>query len=497
MDTQRSKSRKWLPILLLSLVLALLISAGGFFYFYAVQNIAPTLTLEVGDTFHTSDFLLRAVPFRVETGPDHANINWSKPGQYPITLHYLGRDYHCTLNLVDTTAPIITTKDVTCFSYQTVTMGDFIVECSDNTQITLEYVTPPDMTLEGTQQIQLKLTDQGGNVTLATANLTLTIDKQAPVIQGFQDYTIYVGKPVDVHANITVTDDWDETPQLTIDDGGLDLEKGGVYTVTYTATDASGNTSTETATITVIHDSQGPQIFGVNKLSIYQGSTISYRKGIIVTDDYDQFPKLSIDSSQVNMEVPGTYEVIYTATDIAGNSTTVKTTVTIKEKPDTYVDEAIILAEADKIIAQIITDGMTAREQVEAIFNYVTASYRYISYSDKTDRLQAAYAIMGNKYGDCFNFYAITSLLMERLSIPQIAVERSPNSVRPTRHYWSLVSIDGGKTYYHVDTCPHYPYVMRSCLLTDAQLELFNAQTPGYYTMDPGKYPETPKEPLA
>ncbi len=322
------------------------------------------------------------------------------------------------------------------------------------------------------------------------------VDRQAPIITGVQDQTVYNGEPLNLQKGVTVSDDLDTNPILTIDDGGLELSKAGSYTVTYTATDAAGNVSTVTATITVICDDQAPQIFGVNKLSIYQGSTVSYRKGIIITDDQDPFPRLTIDSSAVNMEVPGTYEVIYTATDAAGNATSVSTTITIREKQDTYVDEAIILAEADKILAQIITDDMTIREQVEAVYHYSHVGHRWSGTSDKTDRLQAAYHLMTGNGGDCFNYYALNSLLLERLGIPQISVERSPNSLRDARHYWSLVSLDGGKTWYHVDACPMYPEYAQVCLFTDEQLKYVEQFFPGYYTTDPGKYPETPQEPL-
>ncbi len=491
-----SKAKRILLLAVSVLAATALIVGGCFFYRYAVQNIAPSLTLEVGDAYRASDFIIREVPFSITDMGSSKAIAWDRPGQYTVTLKYLGMEYKSQLILADTTAPTLTTQDVACFSFQEVRIGDFVAACSDNTDVRYEYVKAPDMTLEGTQQVQLKAIDLGGNVTVATANLTLTFDREAPVIQGFRDHTVYVGKPVDVHAGISVTDNMDENPSLAIDEGGLNLEKAGVYTVTYTATDAAGNVACKTATVTVIHDTQAPQILGVNRLSIYQGSTVSYRKGVIITDDYDPFPRLSIDSSEVNMEVPGTYRVTYTATNAAGNTASVTTTITIKEKQDSYVDEAVIQAEADKILARIIKDGMTAREKVNAVYNWVTGNNGYISTSDKSDRLQAAHTMIVQGCGDCYNFYAITSLFFDRLGIPYISVERSAQSVRPSRHYWTLVSIDGGQTYYHVDTCPHHPHTLRVCLVTDGQLKLVNDRIPGYYTVDPGIYPATPKEPL-
>ena len=152
-------------------------------------------------------------------------------------------------------------------------------------------------------------------------------------------------------------------------------------------------------------------------------------------------------------------------------------------------------AKADEILAKIIKDDMTTKEQIEAIAKWFRTNCRYVNYSDKTDRLQAAYRMMTRKYGDCFNYYAACSVMLERLDIPQINVERSRNSVRRTRHYWSMVSLDGGETYYHLDVSPHYSFSIKTVLVTDATLKRCNRYLAGYYTMDPGLYPATPENP--
>ena len=58
-------------------------------------------------------------------------------------------------------------------------------------------------------------------------------------------------------------------------------------------------------------DTTAPTILGVNKLSVFVGSTVAYRSGILVTDDVDPNPKLTIDSSFVNLSAPGTYQLTF------------------------------------------------------------------------------------------------------------------------------------------------------------------------------------------
>ena len=241
-------------------------------------------------------------------------------------------------------------------------------------------------------------------------------------------------------------------------------------------------------------DTTAPQIMGVNKLSVFLGGTVAYRSGILVTDDLDPAPKLTVDTFQVNLAAPGTYPVFYTATDSAGNSTTLETTLTVAEAPDTYVDEALINETADKLLDKILTDDMTKQEQVCAIYDWIEGHCYYIAQFDKTDYKQAAYLMLTENRGDCYGFYAISRLLLERLGLPNLTVTRLPNEERSTNHWWNMVSLDGGETWYHFDATPHMTYPTRTCLITDADLEAFNELMPGYYCFDQDSFPRTPVE---
>lgn len=241
-------------------------------------------------------------------------------------------------------------------------------------------------------------------------------------------------------------------------------------------------------------DKVAPQILGVNKLSIFLGSAVAYRSCILVTDDTDPAPKLTVDSSQVNLAAPGTYPVYYSATDSAGNQTTVETTITVVEAPESYVDEAVIKEKADELLAKILSEGMSPEEQVNAIYDWIEGHCYYIAEFDKSDYMQAAYLMLTNNRGDCYGFYAVSRLLFERLGLPNLTVARLPNEVRTTNHWWNMVSLDNGETWYHFDSTPHLTYPTRTCLFTDAQLNEFNLLMPNYYYFDHEAFPSTPTE---
>lgn len=490
------KSAKTVQWVIIILLLAILITGVALWYFLLVENIADSLTVEAGSNFTASDFKFRDVEMEATFVTDIKSLDLTQPGAYPVEISYYGRNYDSTIYIVDTVKPEVITKDVTLFSTQYPKPEEFIDRIIDHTNVHVEYAEAPDMSIEGDQTVSLRVSDSADNVTVCTANLNLIFDRQAPQIEGVADQTMYVGFQVDMLEGVTVTDDWDPTPILTMDDSAVDQSKEGQYTVTYTATDLCGNKAEQTAVLTVINDDQGPQIYGVNKLSLYQGGTMAYRNGVVVTDNYDEAPKLSVNSSDVNLNEPGTYKVVYTATDAAGNSTIVETTVTVKEKKSSYVEESVIYAKADELLAKFIKDGMSTEEQVRAIYKWVRNNCYYYNYSDKTDRLQGAYRMMTKRNGDCFNYYAICSVFFERLGIPEISVRRSADSVRPTKHFWSMVSVDGGQNYYHFDSCPTTAFSTNLCLVTDAVLKKCTRIAPGYFTMDEGVYPATPEEAL-
>ena len=82
-------------------------------------------------------------------------------------------------------------------------------------------------------------------------------DCQPPQIYGIQDFTVYQGDPVSYLSGVTATDDLDPEPQLDVDTREVDLSKPGTYTVTYTASDDSGNLATACASITVLKKEEG------------------------------------------------------------------------------------------------------------------------------------------------------------------------------------------------------------------------------------------------
>lgn len=273
-----------------------------------------------------------------------------------------------------------------------------------------------------------------------------------------------------------------------------DWNKPGSQTVVVILTDAAGNKAEISSSLHL--DSEAPVITGAKNLETYAGSTVSYKKGISVTDNVDEKPTLEIDNSKVDLSKPGVYDVIYKATDAAGNTSSVTVTLTVREKPDNFVDPEVIYARVDAILAKFIRDDMTDREKAEAIYVWSRRDTGHLTYGSaphRDDYLQTANEFLDTRKGDCFYFFAIQKLMFERLGIPTIDAKKVKNFEGDSNHYWLLVSVDGGKTYYHYDNV----WSKYLCLVTDEALNAFSdAVDSRPFNRDVSLYPATPTQPL-
>lgn len=244
-------------------------------------------------------------------------------------------------------------------------------------------------------------------------------------------------------------------------------------------------------------DRTPPTIEGVQDFTIYAGDTVAYRTGVTVSDDTDTEPRLDVDSSQVDLTAPGTYQVTYTATDAAGNAASAAATVTVLEKKEGYADLDTIYAAVDAKLAAILSLNADPLTQVKAIYSWARSSLTYSGSTDKSDIYQAAWAMLQDGRGDCFGYFAVTKLMFERLGIPNIDVQKVKNYDGDSGHYWSLVSVDGGKTYYHFDATPRVGDGDNFCLVTDAFLDEYSASHENSHNRDKSLYPATPEEPVS
>lgn len=416
------KRGRIVPVLILILVLIIVLVAAGIILKPYIEDalyveLYPELTVEAGSPLPEAQaFLAEEEDVVLSYSSDISTIKTDQPGAYPVSLVCKEEIREAVIHIVDTVPPRGQTQDLTVLQKDMPAAADFVTDIQDVTAVSIQYEAAPDENNADPQQVTILLTDAGGNVTRLSATLTVIIDTQAPAIEGVTDRTVY------------------------------------------------------------------------------QGTTIAYRSGVTVTDDQDDAPTLTIDSSAVDLSTPGVYQAVYTAADMSGNSASATATITVMEKKDDYVDLETVHAEVNTLLDQIIEDDMTTMEQIETVFWWIRRNCTYVNTPNDRDWVQSGYQMLKTGKGDCYYYAGLCHLMLEQLGIPVIPVHKVPLYEGGSNHAWNLVSADGGETYYHVDVTPRSGDSTVLLMVTDSFLDDYSARHNHSHNRDKSLYPATPEE---
>lgn len=404
------RARRRRRILIAKMIFVFLILAfiiAGCVLIFGKSKVEKEITKEAGSAMPVvSDFLKKDnQDARVVSGLDDS-VNMNTIADYEVVIEVSGKEYTSVLHVVDTVKPEVTTKDIQICTTGTVKPEDLIEKIEDATSTTAAFVGTPDFTKAGKQQVELTVTDEGGNTTTVTVNVEVVEDTEAPVISG------------------------------------------------------------------------------VEELTVAAGSSISYKRSITVTDNYDDEVELTVDNSEVNLNAEGDYQITYIARDMAGNETTATTTLHVTMPAAEQATEELINALADELLARITTDDMSEYEKAEAIFNWVHGNIGYSDGTPKTDWIQGAYHGLVEHSGDCYVYAMTSKVLLTRAGITNMDIEKIPSS---THHYWNLIDI--GEGWYHFDATRRKDgqYFFYS---TDEEVMAYSNTHRGSHNYDPSAYPK-------
>ena len=269
-----------------------------------------------------------------------------------------------------------------------------------------------------------------------------------------------------------------------------DYSAGGNFIAVALLTDGCGNETTVSVPLEVTRDDNPPDIVGALDIQTYIGDSISYRTGVIVTDDYDANPVLTIDTTNVNINEPGTYEVFYTATDLSGNEKTVSINLTISEKPEGYVEPEVVYEAAREILDEITEPGMTDEEVALQIIWWCRYNIRFILRTYSNSWTEAAYNAFVYRTGNCFSTAYAVKALLDVAGIENMIIERYP--YQTATHFWNYVLING--QWYHCDATWREGYDSYFFMYTTD--ELLNFWQGGWngFQFAQEKYPESATE---
>ena len=311
------------------------------------------------------------------------------------------------------------------------------------------------------------------------------VDTTAPLLFFPRDLGAYVDHPVSPKTLLAVAED--ETPLEFSYLVEPDWSREGPQPVTVAAVDAAGNRTEIEGTVNLVPDREPPKILGVTNQYVYIGDAVAYFAQASVTDNADEPEdiELTVDNSAVNIYRAGGYNVIYRATDRAGN--VAEKTVRLYFIKATVSAEKL-QAKVDEVLSKIVTDDMTIGRKAWAIYRYVYDNFTFGYTSNKRDWKYEAWRGLTRRHGDCFTYCAAARILLERIGAKVMFVKRNSSF----RHFWLMVDLGTG--WYHFDPLNHGPSRRYQCfmLTTEETRDLYAS----FWRYDHKIYPDTPATPF-
>ncbi|MDC0052579.1 HYR domain-containing protein, partial [Candidatus Nitrosopelagicus sp.] len=255
-----------------------------------------------------------------------------------------------TITVVDTTSPVlIAPENLTIEAESTLTqienLGEFVAEDISGI-ITITNDAPTVFPL-GETVVTWTATDDYGN-SISNSQLITILDTISPVIMAPSDFQVEASDIENNIIDLIGVRASDDVEIMTITNDAPDVFPLGDTIVTWTATDSSGNSASDSQQISVI-DTTIPSIIVPSdiQIEIYDKLGVKIDTGIPASDDIiDSQPTITNDAP--TLFPLGETIVTWTATDFSGNSASATQTITVVDTtspvliaPRSIVQEAI------------------------------------------------------------------------------------------------------------------------------------------------------------
>ena len=346
-------------------------------------NGGATQTIEFGNSYNEEGATASDNYDSSLTVTSSGTVNTSLLGTY--TIDYQATDSQGnvanvvtrTVNLVDTQAPVMSLiGDLSQTIQVKSSYTEQGVSAIDNYDVSIPFSSitvtgSVDVNTVGTYLIDYDVSDSSGNGAVTITRTVVVEDTEAPVIilAGDADITLEADSSYS-DAGASVTDNYNTGLTASVDLSSLDLSTVGVYTLTYSVSDSSGNAATPVYRTITIVDTQAPTIsLNGNPTINVQAGTTYVDPGFTATDIYDgDLTAQVLVTGTIDSSILGAITLSYDVSDSSNNDAPTKTrTVRVVDttKP------MITLQGADEILLEVgdsFTDpGYTATDNYDGI----------------------------------------------------------------------------------------------------------------------------------
>ncbi|MFR6552574.1 MAG: IdeS/Mac family cysteine endopeptidase [Paraclostridium sordellii] len=279
-------------------------------------------------------------------------------------------------------SPLITAKEnLTLEVGQKFDMSMLNVKISDkeDKNLDVKYEGKVNTDLAGNYTITITTTDSKGLTTTKKVTVVVKekpeIKNEPPVITATENLTLEVGQKFDMSMlNVKISDKEDKNLDVKYE-GKVNTDLAGNYTITITAKDSKGLTTTKKVTILVKAKpevkkeikNEAPVITAKENLTLDQGDSFEYGELNAQAKDTEgkDISKYIVYSGKVNICKEGEYPVVLTVKDKKGISNSLKVKVIVNSK--------------NKLILQKILDDKTSNVKVHKDDHGAVESYDVFS----------------------------------------------------------------------------------------------------------------------
>ncbi|TBR07513.1 MAG: HYR domain-containing protein, partial [Candidatus Nitrosotenuis sp.] len=303
-----------------------------------------------------------------------ASVTSDAPEKFPVGETIVTWTAKDTTNNVNTVTQKITIVDTVPPKFAK--LSDVTVEATSNDNNSVSLATPvvsdilditsltsdaPEAFKLGETTVTWTATDESGNSSTATQKVTI-VDTTVPSITAPSDVSV---EATSANDNVVKLGDATATDAVTISSVTSDAPEKfplGETTVTWTATDSSGNNSTAIQKVTVV-DTTSPTLTAPGDITSEATSAADNTVSLTTPATQDSVSQVKVTSDAPEKFPLGETTVTWTATDESGNSSTATQKVTIVDTtapkltiPDNIIIDAVSLTTSVPVGTPVVTD---------------------------------------------------------------------------------------------------------------------------------------------
>jgi len=249
------------------------------------------------------------------------------------------------VTVVDAIAPSITTVGTSPIfaldnsGMATISVSDVVASYADNCDVLSVTISPDSFDCGdlGTVSVQINVSDVNGNTSAAIQDVVIVDDIDPTITVKSGTVTTYLnaaGVATIAEGDVvaTTTDNCTLAPTVSLSATSFSCSEVGSNTITITATDGSGNSSTATKNV-VVMDTISPSITAPSAvtLSLGAGGSVTLPGNTASASDNCGATTLTYSETSFNCSDIGTTNVVVTATDANGNDSEATIAVTVQD----------------------------------------------------------------------------------------------------------------------------------------------------------------------